>query len=365
MRRRFFLGGTAGLAASASLPVFNINHAFSQDVTFDGQAFDAGGATLRIHDWPGQYEKIRRKVLFEPFEQEFNCRIVNQNEPGVEEFGDLTPESPKEPQATYFNNNLMALAKISIQQDFFLEQDAVLDNVPALKDTWLFAVANGLGVTWAYMRLGYGYRTDLVDTPPTDFGAYTTARFNGQRLGYSRDNTFLHAWLMTANDAFGRGPRDLEAGLAELRKVADMAQPGFSTAARQKLVEGDYKIAILPGAEVFVARQQGAPVDIHLWQTRQTVITQTATVARYADPLEKKLALALIDRSLRQEAQEAFFAQFPMRPVHRQAAMAQPFAERGEANDRSATAQLWIPDWFWLARNWETIDADLKKILAS
>ena len=47
--RRKFIKDTAILTAAAStLPLFNINHAWSQEVVFDGEPFDAGGAELKL-----------------------------------------------------------------------------------------------------------------------------------------------------------------------------------------------------------------------------------------------------------------------------------------------------------------------------
>ena len=51
--RRKFLQTTAVLTAASTLPLFNINHAWSQDVVFDGQPFDANGATLLLGEWGG------------------------------------------------------------------------------------------------------------------------------------------------------------------------------------------------------------------------------------------------------------------------------------------------------------------------
>ena len=38
--------GGAAAAASTQFGLFNINHAWSQDVHWDGEPFDAGGATF-------------------------------------------------------------------------------------------------------------------------------------------------------------------------------------------------------------------------------------------------------------------------------------------------------------------------------
>ena len=46
-------------AAASTLPLFNINHAWSQDVVFDGEPFDAGGAELKLGEWGGFWEELR------------------------------------------------------------------------------------------------------------------------------------------------------------------------------------------------------------------------------------------------------------------------------------------------------------------
>ena len=71
--RRKALGMTAG--AAAALPLFHINHAWSQDVSYAGETFDAGGATLPIGEWGGFWEENVRELLVNDFEQEFNCRV--------------------------------------------------------------------------------------------------------------------------------------------------------------------------------------------------------------------------------------------------------------------------------------------------
>jgi len=59
-------------AVAATLPLFNVNHAWSQDVAFDGKAFDAGGAVLRLGEWGGSWGDLVQKHLIRAFEKEFN-----------------------------------------------------------------------------------------------------------------------------------------------------------------------------------------------------------------------------------------------------------------------------------------------------
>ena len=69
--RRKFIKDTAILTAAAStLPLFNINHAWSQDVVFDGEPFDAGGAELKLGEWGGFWEEFMREAFINDFEKD-------------------------------------------------------------------------------------------------------------------------------------------------------------------------------------------------------------------------------------------------------------------------------------------------------
>ena len=68
--RRKFIKNTAVLTAAAStLPLFNINHAWSQDVIFDGEPFDSNGATLLLGEWGGFWEEYMRSAFIDDFKK--------------------------------------------------------------------------------------------------------------------------------------------------------------------------------------------------------------------------------------------------------------------------------------------------------
>ena len=51
---------------------------------------------------------------------------------------------------------------------------------------------------------------------------------------------------------------------------------------------------------------------------QQANLTQTKTISRYADPMQKKLALALLNRTLSPEFLEPFGEEFLWRPDEQQ-----------------------------------------------
>src|SRR5215469_105465 len=166
--RRTVLKGAAGAAAAAS--VFNINHSWSKDVAWDGKPFDAGGATLRIAEWGGFWEESVRKFLLPDFEKDFNCKISWDS--GFPWFPKFTAGGPKNPFCDIANWNLKDMYQTARAGDFYLPLDDVLPNVPNAVNLWDFAKVTGLGITWAYGRYTFGYRTDLIDSPIKAFKDY-------------------------------------------------------------------------------------------------------------------------------------------------------------------------------------------------
>ena len=74
--RRGALKKSLALGAAASVPnLFYINHAWSQDVAYDGEVFDAGGAVINIGEWGGGWEEFIRAAMVDDFEKDFNCKV--------------------------------------------------------------------------------------------------------------------------------------------------------------------------------------------------------------------------------------------------------------------------------------------------
>lgn len=73
--RRDTLKKGLAIGAVSALPTFYINHAWSKDAQYQGEVFDAGGATLNIGEWGGGWEEFVRAGLTDQFEKDFNCKI--------------------------------------------------------------------------------------------------------------------------------------------------------------------------------------------------------------------------------------------------------------------------------------------------
>lgn len=345
--RRKALGMTAG--AAAALPLFHINHAWSQDVSYAGETFDAGGATLPIGEWGGFWEENVRELLVNDFEQEFNCRVEwDSSFPWFPKFVAAGPENP--PYAMV-NWNLPEMSKTARSGDYFLDQAEVIANVPNAAGLWPFATANGIGLTWAFGQYCYAYRSDLVSPAPTSFESFWEERFANVRGTYITSNTLFMAFFMTANGVFGRDQYDMEAGFQAMRDAAPMKISDFTGNMQTLLERGEVEIGVQVDGEVYMQKARGISVEPYIWQEFQPILTQTKTISRYSDPIQKRLAFALMNRTLDPEFITRFTERFWLRPTHRDAVVPENLAAAGVVNSADATNGLWIPDWSWYIEN--------------
>ena len=146
--RRKFLQTTAVLTAASTLPVFNINHAWSQDVVFDGQPFDANGATLMLGEWGGFWEEYMRSAFIDEFEKTYNCTIAYDG--AWPWFPKYVSNGPKNPAYDICNWNIPEMIKTQRAGDYFMTPDDIADAIPNGKNIWDFAKATGVGLTWAF-----------------------------------------------------------------------------------------------------------------------------------------------------------------------------------------------------------------------
>ena len=354
-RRSVLKGLAAGGAAAASTQfgLFNINHAWSQDVHWDGEPFDAGGATFILGEWGGFWEEFVRGAMLENFEKTYNCEVAYDS--SWPWFPKYVAGGPQDPAFHMCNWNLPEMMKTARAGDYFLPIEDIKANVPNAADCWDFAFANGIGVTWAFGQYAYVYRTDLVDPAPADFKSFWEDRFAGNRATYITSNTLQMVFFITANVAWGEGPEDMDAGFDAMRRAMPMKISDF-TGNMQTLVErGEVHLGVQWEGEVYLQMDKGISVAPLIWEVRKPILTQTKTISRYSEPMQKKLALALMNETLDPAYQAKCGATFYLRPTNGTAAVADNLASKGVVNQAGAMEGLWIPDWNWYLDNEDDI----------
>ena len=354
-RRSVLKGIAAGGAAAASTQfgLFNINHAWSQDVHWDGEPFDAGGATFILGEWGGFWEEFVRGAVLENFEKTYNCTVAYDS--SFPWFPKYVASGPQDPAFHMCNWNLTDMMKTARAGDYFLPIEDIKANVPHAADCWDFAFANGIGVTWAFGQYAYVYRTDLVDPAPADFKSFWEDRFAGNRATYITSNTLQMVFFLTASVAWGSGPEDMDAGFDAMRRAMPMKISDF-TGNMQTLVErGEVHLGVQWEGEVYLQMDKGISVAPVIWEVRKPILTQTKTISRYSDPVQKKLGFALMNEALNPVYQEKCGTTFYLRPTNGKAVVADNLASKGVVNQAGGMEGLWIPDWNWYLDNEDDI----------
>ncbi|MCP4306442.1 MAG: ABC transporter substrate-binding protein, partial [bacterium] len=109
---------------------------------------------------------------------------------------------------------------------------------------------------------------------------------------------------------------------------------------------------------------KGAPIGAMLWEELKPILTQTKTISRYSDPVAKKLAFALLNRTLSPEYGEEFGKTFYMRPTNKKTPITPALAAQGVTNTADATNGMWIPDWYWYLDNEDDVVETVNEIFA-
>jgi putative spermidine/putrescine transport system substrate-binding protein len=317
---------------------------------------------LRIGEWGGPWGDLVSKYLLEGFKKDFNCQVSYDS--SWPWFPKYVAGGAQSPPLDITNWNLPEMFKTARAGDFFLKIPELLPNVPNSKNLWPFATQNGVGITWAFGRYGYAYRTDLVKTPPARFKDIWQSVFAGKRGTYITSNTLQMVFFLLACAVYGKDQYDLDAGYQAMKDFMPAKISDFTGNMQALMARGEISIAVLDDAEPLQARDRGAPFGFWYWTEKKPILTQTYTVSRYAEPVQKKLAFALLNRALTPEFLTPLGEQFYIRPTIKTMQLPPNLLRAGAENTADATAGFWIPDWNAYLENEDDIVEQVNEIFA-
>lgn len=350
-RRRFMhgvAGGAIGVVGTSQLASANAQEATppgNYDVIYSGEVFDAEGETLRVASWGGFWEETEREFLLNQLEEDFNCKVsYDSSWPWFPKF---VAGGVDNPPFDVTNWNLTELFKTARADDFFVPVDEVRANVPNSADLWDFAYRNGLGITYLFSQYGYAYRTDRVSPAPTEFVDFWEERFANKRGTYITSNTLQAVFFMMASAAFGEDEKDIDAGVQAMEDAMPMKISDFTGNMQTLLERGEVEICVQHDGEPFSQMDRGIPVGWMYWTERNPILTQTKTVSRGSNDVQKRLAYAYINRACSPEFQEAMAREQYLRPTNMNAALPENLADKEIETGPDAMDRLWIPDWNW------------------
>ena len=110
---------------------------------------------------------------------------------------------------------------------------------------------------------------------------------------------------------------------------------------------------------------KGISVAPIVWEHRKPILTQTHTVSKYAEPVQKKLALAYVNAKLDPKFMNGAGETFYLRPTIKNAILPELLTSKGVENTAQALDGLWTPDWNWYLDNEDDIVETCNEIFAS
>jgi len=96
---------------------------------------------------------------------------------------------------------------------------------------------------------------------------------------------------------------------------------------------------------MWAMQDRGVKVGQYIWEEQKPLLTQTRTISKYAEPMQKKLAFAFMNRSLDPKVFGNFAEFFYLRPTCSNIEITPKMAAKGITNTADSTKGFWIPDY--------------------
>jgi len=249
------------------------------------------------------------------------------------------------PYGVVMTNEIFSL---TLRNEGFFEE-LELEKLPNYADLYPIATAaaGGMGAIGMISPIGIGYRTDLVQTPPTSWAdLWDNPEFQGRTGLYNIVNTAGKMMLMLTSRIYGKDIYDVDAGFAKLAELGQVIQTDFNMSTA--MASGEVIVAPFDFGEIARLRNQGLPVDCIIPEEGMMMWDQTFSIAR--NQMSRDAAYAYLDYILSPEAQELMMREFFVSPVNTKVAVPEELV-RDVPVSGEAMAGLLEWDWAFVNEN--------------
>jgi putative spermidine/putrescine transport system substrate-binding protein len=151
--------------------------------------------------------------------------------------------------------------------------------------------------------------------------------------------------FLTSCAIFGKDEFDLKAGYDAMKKLAPIKTSDFTGNMQALLERGEVVACNQWDGEMWAMADRGVKVGQYIWEEKKPLLTQTRTISKYAEPMQKKLAFALMDRTLDPKVFGKFAELFYLRPTCKNIEVTPKMAAKGITNTADSIKGFWIPDY--------------------
>lgn len=269
MGTRTFTRPLGALAAVSALILPLAACSGSADSGSEEASGDFSGQTLTVAAYAGSWGESLTEAFIEPFEE--NTGATVELVPG-DPASWLSSLRASQGGAPAYDVVALTANVIPSAVDVGVVSELDTDRIDAFDDLNDILVEQSnidggqYGVPLTVGSTGIAYRTDKVDTPPTDWPDLLSDEYCGHvafsPLSFNTGVEFL-AGLINEQGGDILNPDDVDAAFAQLEEAADCAStfPADSTSVESALQNGDAWVASHWDGRAFVMQNNGDPVD--------------------------------------------------------------------------------------------------------
>ena len=245
LSRRRMIGRSLGIAAAMSMGLPAVRAAQSQ---------------LVVPSYGGRWGKFWAQQILPGFEDATGISPKHDVGLGKNFVANIRAGGGDSPYSIFMGNeNIATMLRL---EGFFEPLDA--SKLPNLEHVYENFRNPGLnGVRGIISPIGIGYRTDLVETPPTSWDdLWSNPEFKGRIGLYQIGNTAAVLFLLLTAKLYGGSEDRIDLAFDKVKQLLPFEQVSWSGAAAASMVRGDSIVAPVDWGEVIALRKKGAPVDM-------------------------------------------------------------------------------------------------------
>jgi putative spermidine/putrescine transport system substrate-binding protein len=280
--------------------------------------------TLVVNSWGGAYEKLHKKLVFEPFEKANNVKIKVVTLYSADSLAQLRAQkSAPQYDVIHFSGG----------QEVIAAREGLLapikpEELSNSKDLYPFAtegMARGEGPVHLVTAIGLLYNEKKVPKVPTSWKDLWDDVYGDHLVLTDLSNSFGLLGFLMMNQIWGGSIEDAKPGL---KKVGELLNRSViinsSPEVQQNFAQNDAWLAPFAQDYAHIIRQSGQPVKFVTAKEGVPAVFFTANLV--ANRPNQALAKKLIDFELSPEVQAAFAREMRYSPTNKQTKLASDVA---------------------------------------
>ena len=340
-RRSFLATGAAAGAMTLAMPYIA----------------NAQATELNITGWGGKWGEVFEATVGPNFEKEFGCTIVRDTAfPFLPKLQASSRSNPIYDVLHANMNEQVAAVRMGIVE---AEPDA--SQIPNLKDLYPYATSDvTVGVTMFTSAIGYGYRKDMLESPPTSWKDIFEEKFAGKRGSYVIPiNSLGMSFFMMMGKVYGEGLKDTDAAFAAMEKLKPVKLVDYTGSMEKMLLSGEVEIAVIHDSGVL--RHYDEDTEMAYAAPEEGVMALEQVLALTPGSKKKELANAFVNYMLSEEVQKIMAEAVWFSPTNMNVKLSERYHENLLTTPEKVATLIQM-DWEWYNANKDMIDMKVNRI---